>query len=82
MLRIPQKSGEIDYRFFEDALWRRDGADAGWIELLPKIKSSRMAADRRSQVTAWRWEVELMSHRKGARVVPLFTFEAVPQPPE
>jgi hypothetical protein len=79
LLRIPQKTGEIDYRFFEGSLWRRNGTDAEWIELLPKIKSSRMAPDQRHQVTAWRWEVELMTHRKGARVVPLFTFEAVPQ---
>jgi hypothetical protein len=80
VLHIPEKAGEIDYRFSEDAVWRRTGTNGDWAQFLPRIKSSRMEADRRNHVTAWRWEVELDARRKGARVVPLFTFEAVPQP--
>lgn len=79
MLHILQKSSEIDYRFSGNALWRRAGAKAEWVEVLPKVKSSRMEADARKQITGWRWEVELQSQRKNARIVPLFTFEAVPQ---
>jgi hypothetical protein len=82
ILRIPQKSGEVDYRFFDDAVWRRNGASGEWTKVLPKIKASRMGADQRREVTAWKWEVELVTRRKGAHIVPLFTFEAVPQPQE
>jgi hypothetical protein len=41
------------------------------------VKNSKMEMDQRRQVTAWRWELELQSARKAARVRPLFTFEAV-----
>jgi len=79
ILRIPQKSGEVDYRFFDGAVWRRTGAGGEWAEALPRIKSSRMGADQRHEVMAWKWEVELATHRKGTHTIPLFTFEAVPQ---
>jgi hypothetical protein len=79
VLRIPHGAGEIDYMFSTAALWRRAGGTGDWTQVLPDIKSSRMAADQRRQLTAWRWELELATHRQGARVVPLFTFEAVPK---
>jgi hypothetical protein len=79
VLRIAQKSGEVDYRFAETTLWRRNGDAGDWTPILLNVKSSRMEQDRREHVAAWRWEVELATKRKGARVVPLFTFEAVPQ---
>jgi hypothetical protein len=79
VLRIPHGGGEIDYRFSTGTLWRRAGGQSEWAQVLSGIKSCRMAPDRRQQSTAWRWELELAAHRKGARVVPLFTFEAVPQ---
>ncbi|HWF19222.1 MAG TPA: hypothetical protein VG754_08140 [Verrucomicrobiae bacterium] len=79
VLRIPQKTSEVDYRFFDGELWRRDGNAGEWTPLLLKVKSSRMEQDKREHVAAWRWEVELATRRKGAKVVPLFTFEAVPQ---
>jgi hypothetical protein len=76
---IPHAGGEIDYRFSEDAIWRRNGRESEWTQVLSKIKSSRMTADQRQRVTAWRWDVELASRRAGARMHPLFSFEAVPQ---
>jgi hypothetical protein len=79
VLKIPQGAGEIDYRFSTGILWRRAGGQGEWAQVLSDIKSCRMGADRRQHSTAWRCELELASHRKGARVVPLFTFEAVPQ---
>jgi len=79
VLFIPEKSGEVAYRFSDGALWRRVGPDAGWIQALPRVKSSRMETDPRGRVTAWRWEVELTVHQKETRMLPLFTFEAVPQ---
>ena len=78
VLRIPEKSGEIAWKFSDGVLWRRKGANGTWTQTLAGVKSSRMESDRRGEVTAWRWEVELTTRRKGAKVVPLFTFEAVP----
>ena len=79
ILRIPQKDGEVDYRFAEGTLWRRNTGAGDWTSVLPNVKSSRMEVDQREHVAAWRWEVELVTHRNGAKVLPLFTFEAVPQ---
>lgn len=78
VLNIPQKHGGVEYRFGEASLWRRQNAGAEWTEVLAGVKSSRMEEDRRQAVTAWRWELELASKRKGTHVLPLFTFEAVP----
>ena len=77
--RITQKSGEVDYRYADETLWRRNGNAGDWTPVLLKVKSSRIEPDRREHVAAWRWEIELATKRKGARVVPLFTFEAVPK---
>lgn len=79
ILRIPQKAGEVDYRFIDGAVWRRTGAGGEWTPALLRIKSSRMAADQRREVTSWKWELELATHRNEKHTVPLFTFEAVPQ---
>jgi hypothetical protein len=76
VLRIPEKSGEVVYKFADGALSRNSGG--GWTELLAKVKTSRMESERRQQVTAWRWEVELMTKKRTLQVKPLFTFEAVP----
>jgi hypothetical protein len=79
ILTIPEKSGDISYRFADGALWRRSGANAEWTRVLDKVKSSRMTVDHRQKVIAWRWDVELSAQRRKVRVHPLFTFEAVPQ---
>jgi hypothetical protein len=78
VLHIPQKQGEVSYRFADGELRRRAGADGSWVTLLPQVKSSHMQPDARAHVTSWRWELELMQSRKNARVQPLFTFQAVP----
>jgi hypothetical protein len=44
---------------------------------LSNVKSSKMQSELRENVTAWRWELELKTVKKTARVRPLFTFEAV-----
>lgn len=79
ILRIPQQSGEVDYRLADGTLWRKSARGGEWSPALPGIKSSRMAEDRRKEIVAWRWELELTSKRKIPQVSPLFTFEAVPQ---
>lgn len=75
---IPLKSGSIRYRFSENALWRQVDGGANWTRVLEGVKSSRMAPDNRPQAAAWRWELELKPRAKSPRVLPLFTFEAVP----
>ena len=79
---IPHPTGTITYSFAHGELHRQAGADAPATLVLPQVKSSHMLADPRSQVTAWRWELELASAPKKAGLFPLFTFESVqPQHP-
>lgn len=76
--RIPEKSGEVVYRFVDGTFSRRAKGQE-WRELLPNVKSSRMLSDPRRQVTAWRWELELATMKKRTlKLHPAFTFEAVP----
>ena len=74
---VPQKIDQVAYRFSKQAVWRRAGTNGSWVSLLPKVKQSRMERDARQHVTGWRWEVELKTRQPGARLRPLFTFEAV-----
>jgi Tfp pilus assembly protein PilE len=69
-LAIPQKSGEIVYRFVQGAVWR------GSEKILRDVRSSVMQPDRRQRVMVWTWDVELASAQKAPPVRPLFTFEA------
>lgn len=80
IIRIPQREREVCYKFADTQISRRTGADAPWLPLLSKVRNSRMTSDPRTHVTAWRWELELETSRKQARVRPLFTFLAVPEP--
>jgi len=83
-LHLRTSRGEILYRFETNSLSRRVGSNS-WACLLPRVKGSTMAEDRRNSVTAWKWELELLPYRKDSsntnRIVPLFTFLAVPQQP-
>ena len=68
---------EVGYRFTDQAVFRR--TDAGpWVQILTNIQSSTVKSDRRSTVTAWRWELEMRAKPKPTRIQPLFTFLAVP----
>ena len=79
LLHIPQKTREVVYLSHDNSIlrWTDGGA---WVSLLTNVKSSNMRGDKRREVTAWRWEIELMARRKSVRLRPLFTFEAVPNP--
>jgi len=77
-LRIPQGKKTLIYSFANGEVRKRSGDGASWLVILPKVKSSQLEVDKRDQVAAWRWEVELESQRKNAKVRPLFTFEVVP----
>ena len=80
-LFLQGQRGEIAYRLSGHVLLRRVG-DGVWTALLECVKSSTMTREERSNVTAWRWELELEPHTKGSsktsNVRPLFSFLAVP----
>jgi len=76
-MHIPCGNRELVYSFANGEVRKRVGRNGAWSVILPKVKSSQMETDKRDHVTAWRWELELVSLRKNAKVLPLFTFEAV-----
>lgn len=77
-LRLALSNATVDYVFDGDAVWRRANAGAPLARFLPRVKSSRMEKDARREVTAWRWQVELLTRGAPERCRPFFTFEAVP----
>jgi hypothetical protein len=86
VVRIPETGGEIIYRFESGELRREVPAKNDSRRLLPKVKTSRIEADRieadvRGGVTGWRWELELVQHRKEMNLPLRFTFEAVQPKP-
>ena len=78
LLHIPTLTTEVLYAFTEGAVGRRLASSPVWVVVLPTVKASRMETDDRSQVKAWRWEVELPTARPKAGLRPLFSFTAVP----
>ena len=79
-LRLTRDDREVSYRFADGQLLRRPRADAPWAVLIDRVQNSNMTSDPRSEVTAWRWDVELQTKQKNPRVKPLFTFIAAPTP--
>jgi hypothetical protein len=80
VLRIPCGTNEVLYRFNAGEI-RRQVASSDFSELLlPTVKASQMVTEARGPVAAWRWELELKSRRKEARLPLLFTFEAAARP--
>jgi hypothetical protein len=81
-LRLATSRGEIAYRFETNCVFRRASSN-NWVCLLPNVRWSAMESDPRKNVTAWRWDFELLTYKKDPsntnNVHPLFTFLAVPQ---
>ncbi len=81
ILHLERTDGDVVYRFADGAMFRKSGAGS-WVKVLPNVKSSAMNLDKRNHFTAWKWELELQPRTIGTvkpgRVVPLFTFLAVP----
>ena len=75
---IPCGKRQLIYSFAGGEVRKQIGKEGAWQVVLPKVKSSQMQSEKRDHVTAWRWELELASTRKNAKIHPLFTFEAVP----
>jgi hypothetical protein len=76
-LHIPGPEGEVVYYFTGTNVLRRANAEARWVEALGGVKASGMHQDVRSQVAAWRWELELNPGKRKVKLRPLFTFQTV-----
>lgn len=78
MIRLRGTHGEVSYRFANNTLFRRLGNNE-WSPVLARVKASTFTSESRHNVAAWRWELELQTRTKKVnRVLPLFTFIAVP----
>jgi len=71
---IPQQNGEIAYEINDGTMWRQTARDR--IAVLKRVRNSTMQRESRGIVTAWRWEVELVTGKRTGNLRPLFTFEA------
>lgn len=78
MLTIPTRAGEVVYEIRDCELRRRASPAASWVPLHDAVRGSQMESFSQAGVTAWRWDLELKSSAKKARVRPEFTFTAVP----
>ncbi len=76
VVKIPEGKEEIVYSFDAGEVRRQAASNGAAQLLLPKVKSSEMKIDLRGDVTAWKWELELVQHSGGSRLPLLFTFEA------
>lgn len=77
MVRFEGINTKVTYRFAEGAVYRQENA-GGWARLVSNVRGSTMEVDKRQQVTAWRWNLELNTRVRNSKIRPLFTFEAVP----
>jgi len=75
---LTANGGTVDYAFFDATIWRRTASQAAWQPLLRGVESTRFLPEERRRVRGWRWEVELMRHKKARGMKPLLTFQAVP----
>ena len=81
VVRIPEAGKEIIYCFESGELRREFPASNISQLLLPKVKSSQMAAEARGDIAVWCWELELTQRRKETLLPLRFTFEAVSAKP-
>jgi hypothetical protein len=79
-LHIPQANGPVTYFLVTNLVARCAGSDGRCATVIPAVKHSMFHHDQRGQVGSWRWELELASAMKAARVRPMFTFTAVSAP--
>jgi hypothetical protein len=80
LVRIPQKSAMIFYRFDGHACWRQAAAGGESVKLIDKVHVSEMKADPRKNASAWMWELSLETSRKPVFMQPLFSFAAALPP--
>jgi hypothetical protein len=76
VLSLPSGTNEIVYTLRDGELTRRGAGETNRAPFLSGLARSEFICDARSNVTVWRWEVELEGRQKVARSRPLFTFQA------
>ena len=77
LLRLPKGTNAITYTLRDGEMLRRAADSTNEVPFLSGVARSEFVRDVRSNVTVWRWEVELEGRQKVARSKPLFTFQAV-----
>ena len=78
IITLPRSRGKVSYRFAEHTIFRRVGNNP-WTPVLKNVEASAFVSEARTNVTVWRWELELQTRaKKLTRMHPLFTFLAVP----
>lgn len=76
VLTIPRQGDAVRYRLDGESVQRQAG-DGDWEPHLLGVAASRMVLDEGEHTRSWRWEVELKTRRRKARIRPLFTFRTV-----
>ncbi len=77
-LRIPQGTNAVLYRVNAREVQRKIASAPAWRTVARRVNVSRMEIDRRSHISAWCWDLELVPRRPRGSLRPQFTFEAVP----
>ncbi len=78
VMRLTTPTGNIDYYFSENQVWRKAG-DGTREPVMHNVKQSRMISEMRGAVSVVRWELEILSPDPlRAKLRPQFTFLAVP----
>ena len=75
-IHLRNRTEDIHYFTRDNAVWRQV-ADRRPVLMLGNVKNSAMLKEQRQIVAGWKWDVELLTRQKNARVRPLFTFFAV-----
>jgi len=78
VLEIPRGAGRVTYWVEGKNVWRRPTDEAHFALVVKNLKHSTMHLDEARGIKSWRWEIELATVSKMAKVRPLFTFLAVP----
>ena len=77
LVKIPQRAGDVYYRFDTNTLWRWTPAAKSWTPVLQRVKSSQMEMENRGGIQAWNWELALTPFHSRAKTPLAFSFEAV-----
>lgn len=75
VVAIRQANATVRYEFSDGRVWREQ--DKSRRVTLDRVQGSQFLLDKRTHVTALRWEIELATAQRVVRVRPLFTCAAV-----